>query len=456
MAHAPGISTTRAFTELVSSWPADDPELLDRCRLLLLDGIAVAVAGAKEPGPRLLAEHTRAECPEGPATMIGQGSTTNVVGATRVNGVAMHVLDFEPMWNPANHALSPIVPALLALAEKRERDGAASQGYDVLRALAKGVEAQGRLRLASGQMEPAKLSMHPPGAVGAPAAALACGCLLDLDVDQLTAAVGIAGSRTGGLLANVGSMTKALHCGDAAANGVQAAMLASRGFSSNDDALAGPRGWGPSLFGPSFDPQFLLAPVGKGRALDPGPSWKLFPSQFATHFGITAALEAREAIGSDLSTGIAQVRLRAPSMPYINRPHPQSGLDGKFSWQYTVAIALLDGKVEPASFADARRFSPDVVALLERTTVIDDADIPGRFDQMHVEIEVTLNNGAVVRKRCDSPLGSWSRPVPKETVMKKIRSLLTDVLGAAKADAIEHAITTDFRFAIRPLMKLLA
>ena len=75
---------------------------------------------------------------------------------------------------------------------------------------------------------------------------------------------------------------------------------------------------------------------------------------------------------------------------------------------------------------------------------------------MHVEIEVTLNNGTIVRTRCDSPLGSWSRPVPKETVMKKIRSLLTDVLGAAKADAIEHAIATDFRFAVRPLMKMLA
>jgi len=456
MVDAPGSSITRAFAELVSSWPADHPELLDRCRLLLLDGIAVAVAGAKERGPTLLAEHTRAECPDGPATMIGQGSTTSEVGAARVNGVAMHVLDFEPMWNPANHALSPLVPGLLALAEKREQDDAAPQGYDVLRALAKGVEAQGRLRLASGQLEPAKLSMHPPGAVGAPASALACGCLLGLDVDRLTAAVGIACSRTGGLLANVGSMTKALHCGDAAANGVQAAMLASRGFSSNEDALAGPRGWGPSLFGPAFDPQYLLAPLGKGRALDPGPSWKLFPSQFATHFGITAALEAREALGNDLSNGVAQVRLRAPSMPYINRPNPQSGLDGKFSWQYTAAIALLDGKVEPASFDDARRFSPDVAALLERTTLVDDAAIPGRFDQMHVEIEVALNNCTIVRKRCDSPLGSWSRPVQKETVMKKVRSLLTDVLGTERADAIEQSIAPDFRFPVRPLMKLLA
>src|SRR3954470_24584915 len=228
---APADSLTRRFTNLLSAWPADDPALLDRCRLLLLDGLAVAVAGAAGGRcPGLMAAQARSEAPDGPSTVIGQGFTTSVVNAARVNGMAMHVLDFEPMWNPPNHALSPLLPALLALAEKREQEGGSPQGQAVLRAIAKGVEAQGRLRLSSGQIEPAKLSIHPPGAVGALATALACGDMLGLKGEQLATAVGIASSRTGGVLANVGSMTKALHCGDAAANGVQAAMLAAQGF----------------------------------------------------------------------------------------------------------------------------------------------------------------------------------------------------------------------------------
>ena len=213
----PAVSLTRSFTDLLSAWPADDPALLDQCRLLLLDGLAVAVAGAGERGPSLMAAQARSESPDGPSTVIGQGFTTSVVNAARVNGMAMHVLDYEPMWNPPNHALSPLLPALLALAEQREQEDAGTQGHAVLRAIAKGVEAQGRLRLASGQIEPAKLSIHPPGAVGALATALACGDMLGLHGEQLAAAVGIASSRTGGVLANVGSMTKALHCGDAAA-----------------------------------------------------------------------------------------------------------------------------------------------------------------------------------------------------------------------------------------------
>jgi aconitate decarboxylase len=450
------ISLTRAFTDLLSAWPADDPALQDQCRLLLLDGLAVAVAGAGESGPGIMAQSARLECPGGPATVIGRGFTTGVVQAARVNGMAMHVLDFEPMWNPPNHALSPLVPALLALAEKREEDGAGPQGLVVLRAIAKGVEAQGRLRLASGQIEPAKLSLHPPGAVGPLAAALACGDMLGLSGERLAAAVGIASSRTGGLLANVGSMTKALHCGDAAANGVQAAMLAAGDFSADVDALGSARGWGAALFGSGFEPGRLLGPLGNGRALDPGPAWKLFPSQFATHFAITAALAAREALGGNLADRIARVELRTPAMPYIDRPYPSTGLDGKFSWQYTAAVALLDGKVEPASFKDARRFGDDVVALLNRTVLVNDSTISGRLDQMYVEITVELDDGAITKQRCDAPPGSWSRPVPNERVRAKARMLIADVIGVTKAAAIEGVIANVGEFQVRPLMAQLA
>src|SRR5215475_8170186 len=108
-------SLTRSFTDLVSAWPADDPHLLAQCRLLLLDGLAVALAGAAEDGPGLMAAEARMDSPDGPSTVIGRGFSTSVANAARVNGMAMHVLDFEPMWNPPNHALSPLLPALLAL-----------------------------------------------------------------------------------------------------------------------------------------------------------------------------------------------------------------------------------------------------------------------------------------------------------------------------------------------------
>jgi aconitate decarboxylase len=131
-------------------------------------------------------------------------------------------------------------------------------------------------------------------------------------------------------------------------------------------------------------------------------------------------------------------------------------LDGKFSWQYTAAIALLDGKVEPASFDDARRFSSDAIELLDRTVLINDPAISGRFDQMHVEIEVELDDGTMIRRRCDAPLGSWSRPVSADRVMEKARALIAGVLGPAQTMAIERAIATTGDFPVRPLMAILA
>jgi aconitate decarboxylase len=360
------------------------------------------------------------------------------------------------MWNPPNHALSPLLPALLAVAQWREANGFGMQGAALLRALAKGVEAQGRLRLASGQIEPGRLTMHPPGAVGPLAAALACAELLKLSSEQALAAVSMAASRCGAVLANVGTMTKALHCGDAAANGVEAAMLAAEGFTANVDAIGSPRGWGPALFGATFEPQHLTAPLEVARALEPGPAWKLFPSQFATHFVITAALELRAGHPAvDWKEQIERVALRTPVMHYIDRPKPETGLDGKFSWQYTTAVALLDGCIEPKSFTQGRRFAADVVSLLEKIHLHSDPTISGRLDQMHVALTVTLRDGRTLTQRCDAPLGSWTRPVGPEKIRAKARGLITEACGSEVATRVDAIVMGTGDFAVQELLALI-
>jgi len=423
---------TRDFAIELRSWSADAAGLDTIARLLLIDGLAVAVAGAAEPGPRLVGSAACAQGCRPASTVIGQGFSTAPAQAAQINGMAMHVLDYEPMWNPPNHALSTILPALLALAEAREMEGAPPQGARVLRSLLKGIETQGRLRLASGQIEPKDLTLHPPGVVGPIAAAVACSDLLGLNEAQMVAAIGIAASRAGGVLANVGSMTKALHCGDAARNGLEATMLAARGFSSNEDALGGPRGFGRAYFGERFDPAPLLAPIRVPRVLEPGPAWKLFPSQYATHFAITAALDCRRALPD--GSAIRRVTITTPVMPYIDRPSPESGLDGKFSYQYCAVAALLDGRISLATFSDQRRFAPDAVDLLARTVLSQSPDISGRFDAMHVEITVALDNGADIVRRCSAPVGSWSRPIAPELVQAKAHDLLDGSLGEERAD----------------------
>ncbi|HEY9460299.1 MAG TPA: MmgE/PrpD family protein [Paralcaligenes sp.] len=433
-----GQNLTRDFARMLQSWPAEDAGLDAVARLLLLDGLAVARAGAVELGPRLAGRMARQYGSHPASVVIGQGFSAAPAQAAQINGMAMHVLDYEPMWNPPNHAMSTILPGLLALAQVRESEDDAPQGARVLRALCKGIEAQGRLRLASGQLEPKDLTLHPPGVIGPIASAVACGDLLDLDQEQLVMAIGIAASRACGVLANVGSMTKALHCGDACRSGLEAATLALSGFTADGDALGGPRGYGQAYFGDRFDPAALLAPLVTPRVLDPGPAWKLFPSQYATHFAITAALDCRTAMGG--AAAIRDVKITTPVMPYIDRPNPNSGLDGKFSYQYCVVAALLDGRINLATFSDQRRFSPDVAALLEHTVLSQTSAISGRFDAMHVDVSVTLVDGTQTRRRCAAPLGSWSRPIEPIVIEAKAHDLLDGLLDEQRANAFWSAM----------------
>lgn len=399
----------------------------------LRDGAGVAAAGAAQEAPTIAARLERQVNAAPRASVIGHGFQASLAAAARINGMAMHVLDFEPMWMPPNHSLSTVLPALLALAEWREAQGHPPQGATVARALVKGVEAQGRLRQASRQLEPAELTLHPPGVVGPIGAAVACADLLDLPLGQWTSAIGIAASRAGGLLANVGTMTKCLHCGDAAAHGLEAALLAAQGFTASSDALGGPHGFGHSYFGDAFDPAPLVRPLATSLLLEPGPAWKLFPSQYATHFAITAALAVAKRVSP---AQIERVALRTPWMPDVDRPSPATGLDGKFSFQYCTAGALLDGRVDIASFSDARRADPAVDALLRRTQLTQDRAISGRFNEMHVELELQLRDGRILSERCSCPEGSWNLPTPGRQLEDKARDLLGAALGASSCDQL--------------------
>jgi aconitate decarboxylase len=122
-------------------------------------------------------------------------------------------------------------------------------------------------------------------------------------------------------------------------------------------------------------------------------------------------------------------------MGYVDRPRPATGLAGKFSFQYGVAAALLDGRVDMDSFADARRFAPDMEAMLTRIELKQDESISGRLDRMHADVAVRLRDGTVVQKRCSAPDGSWTRPVPPERIKDKARSLLDSCLSASAAKA---------------------
>lgn len=395
---------------------------------LIADGIAVAMAGTREAAAAIVAAHVREQGGAPHATVWGFGCKVAPAAAAYANAVSMHVLDFEPMSNPPTHAVSPTLPAVLALAEARGMDGRA-----IVTACAKGFEMQGRVLLAARPKRGA-LPFHTPGVIGLMGSAVAASHLLGLDSAQLAFALGMAASRCSGLPANTGSMVKCTHCGNAAAAGLEAAMLAARGFTAHPGILEAPHGYVATFFPEQFDYEELFAFGQPYRSVDPGMAIKFFPSKFPTHFAIGAALDVRTAIAD--AAAIRAVRIVTPDIRDANRPQPRGGLEGKFSFQYTASAALLDGYVGIRTFTDERRFRPDMVALLSRTAVEVDPTLPQDTRRMQVTVAVTLADGATVSRTCAKPPGFWGEPVDDAQHAAKLRDCLSARLDGAAIDAV--------------------
>ena len=406
-------------------------ECIFRIKQAIADGIAVALAGCREEPVAIGVEHMQSLGGAPQASIWGWGRKASVVQAATLNAMATHVLDFEPMWSPPTHAVSPTVPVAFALAELH-----GASGRQIITAVAKGMEIQGRMQFAGNQYVAEKLTFHPPGFVGVLGSAVVAAELLGLTVGQMQHALGVAASRAGSLLANVGSMTKCTHCGNAAAFGLDAALLAQRGFTANPGVLEAPRGMLAAFYGSAFDESKLLAWGKPFRVVDPGLAIKLFPSQFGTHFAITAGLDIHRQLGA--ASRIKRVRMVSPVMQYVDRPQPLTGLDGKFSLQYTAAAAMLDGAVNIGTFTDERRFRADMVELLGKLELKQDASIPGDFHRMHVQIEAECTDGQRCTAVCRGPKGAWGIPLAADDHRVKLRDCLALALDPAPvAEVIE-------------------
>jgi aconitate decarboxylase len=447
------MGTTSELSEKIvaTQYETLTPQAIAAARQLVLDGLAIALAGTEEEAVRILAAHYRGFGARGDATALGFGFRTAIPCAAALNGAAMHVLDFEPMWTPSNHALSTTLPAILALAETHR-----VTGRDIITALVKGIEIQGWTRHSGRVYEHGGAKFHPPGLVGPLGSAVAAGHVLGLDAKAQANALGIAASRCGGLLANVGTMTKSTHCGHAAMLGLEAAMLAARGFTGNANVFETHQGYGAVFFGDTFQPDDLLNFGPPFRIVQPGYAMKMFPSQYGTHFGITAGLSLHAQIPD--VTSVRAVTLISPVMQYVNRPFPETGLSGKFSLQYTMARALLDGRVGIDTFTDAKVKEPAVLDLLGKVTLRMDPAIPARFDQMYVEASAELADGRVVHTRCNGPRGIWGTPpISEDDHLVKVRDCLGRVMPEAKGEeliALARGIETLDSDGVRELLRL--
>ena len=343
----------------------------------VLDWLGCAIAGSREPLTEVLLTEA---ANHGKASLVGRDQTTSTHWAALVNGAAGHALDFDDTHLVmSGHPTVPVLPAVLALAEAEH-----ASGPELLRAFVAGVETECRLGALLGIGHYAA-GFHSTATLGTFGAAAACASLLDLSEEQWLHAFGIAGVEAAGLKSVFGTMSKPFQAGKAAANGLLAAILASRGFTSATDILEVAQGFAVTHAG-NIDSDALHRY--EGRFLVRDTVFKYHASCYLTHSAMEAALTLRDR-AKFRADNAKEIRVVVPpaSLAVCNIQEPTTGLEGKFSLRATVAMALCgDDTADPEAFTDERMRAPDLVAVRDRVEIVPSDDVVGT--QARVEIDL--------------------------------------------------------------------
>jgi 2-methylcitrate dehydratase PrpD len=408
--------------------PVEGRELARQC---VLDYYGVALAGAGDELVRLLLDEL-AEAGGAPqASIIAYQVRLPVLSASLFNGAAGHALDYDDV-NMAmpGHPSVAILPALLALAESKR-----SSGREVVTAFVAGYETACRIGAA---LQPGhyNLGFHSTGTVGTFGAAAACARLLHLDPEATATALGIAGTQAAGLKSQFGTMCKPFHAGKAAQNGLLAARLAARGFSSRADIVECIQGFAPT-HGPNFSPEAALTTPDAGLHLFAN-LFKYHAACYLTHAPIECARRLREDHGL-VPEAISAITLRLDTSceRVCNIPAPVDGLQSKFSLRQTVAMAL--ASVDTASlvaYSPENARDPTLVRLREMVEL----DWQDSWPQTLAELDIELTGGQRLTARHDAGIPAADIADQGRRLAAKFDALVEPVLGAPRARELRETI----------------
>ncbi len=426
-------AVTRRLAEATSAARYNDlpPHVLVDTRRAILDWLGSALAGSIET-PARLAQQIVARLGASNEATVFSAPRSSAAGAALANGVASHILELDDVHTGSTlHGAAPIIPAALAVAEREHADGqsfilAAALGYDAA------------LRIGEAVNPDHYRFWHPTGTTATFGAAVAAGSLLGLDAARMLDALGTAGTQAAGLweFNADGAMSKHLHPGKAAFNGVLAADLAAAGFSGATRILEGDRGFFRATTR-SFDATRITDGLGSCWKITEN-CYKMHSCCGHTHSAIDVALELRaRANAADISA--IQIATYGPGFEIVKEPNPRTPYAAKFSLPYCLAAALIDGRVGLEQFG-ADRFGPNgvchpaIASLLTRTRVNVDADLTAKYPRAWpVRIAIELTNGNVLRGAADFPRGNPENPVTTEELEAKFVALVTPRFGAEVA-----------------------
>jgi 2-methylcitrate dehydratase PrpD len=388
----------------------------------VLDWLGVAIEGAQEPVVTIISRYARGLAARMEASGICQGFMTTAEYAALINGAMGHALDFDDTFaNTVRYNIHPttcILPAALAVVERL-----GLSGPDLLLSYLVGIETTYRVGAAIGQSMPA-IGWYPTPVLGTLGAAAACAKALRLDVAQTRSALGIASSLAGGMKKNVETMTKTMHAGNAARNGVIAATLAHGGLTGNPSVLDGEIGF-CQVYSGGRVAGMMNVEEDLGREwwiLTKGLGFKPYPCCRATHPAIDAILYLRQKHGFTADQVVSITCRINPLVLGMTTAHrPKTGYEAKFSTEYCIARALMDGEVTMSHFADQKVQEPSWQPLIPKIRFEHPDNWGHGAIDLLTEIVIRLDNGDIYSHRVGTPKGEPENPMTEEELLIKFR-----------------------------------
>lgn len=395
------------------SHPQDVPASIShQAKRAILNVFGTALGAAKESAVASAIEVLLPFAGPPQATIIGRAQRLDILSAAFINAVSANIFEFDDTHlRTVIHPSAPVVSPVLALAEFRGLSGA-----KIIHSYVLGVEMECRLGNSVSPKHYAR-GWHITATCGVFGAAVASAKLLDLDGKQVAASIGIAASQSAGLVENLTTGAKNVGVGNAARNGLVAALMAERGCTAAPQALEGPLGWALAT-GEGARIAELVAGLGETWELASN-AYKPYPCGIVVHPVIDACFELRRKHGIR-PLDIMTVTVTGPPLLVARADRPvETERDAKVSVHHSVATVFLFNAAGLREYSSEMVRHPEVVAIRSKVRTAVDSAIP----LGGARVTVCTVGGDVVSEEVVHARGSLELPMSDAEIENKVRNL---------------------------------
>lgn len=428
-----------------SSWQELDAALRHEAKRSLLNFVGCALGSTRAPAVAAAVRVLQPLSGPAQATVIGRPERLDMLSAAFVNAVGANLLDYDDTHlDTVIHPTAPVAPAVLALAEQRGLSGAAA-----LHAFILGIEVECRLGNAVSPGHYAR-GWHITATCGVFGAAAASAKLLGLTAAQTWHALGIAASQSAGVAENLPSGAKNVGVGNAARNGLFAALMAEQGYTAAPAAIEGVQGWTHAC-GDKPDLTRAIDALGQRWEL-PKNTYKPYPCGIVLHAVIDACLALRREHGLR-ADAIAGVTVRGHPLLLTRTDRSAANeRDARVSLQHAAAVSLLFGAAGVREFSEVVVTDPEVAGLRGRVRGEANAALPVGA----ATVALQTRDGRVISATVINARGSLERPLADADIEAKVRQLAQPTaLQGGIGEVIDHVWHLDEAAGVGPLMDLL-